>query len=50
MCAGTTAEAKKTLCIVMEKSAKSEMRKYVAGCFCFQQTPKKKGFGSMAQK
>jgi hypothetical protein len=49
MCVGKTAGAKKTLRMVREKSAKSEMRKYVAGYLCFQQTPKE-DFGSTASK
>jgi len=40
MCVGKTAEAKKTLCIVREKSAKSEMRRYPDRLLLLQQTKK----------
>lgn len=48
MCVGKTAGVKKTLCIVREKSAKSEMRRYPGRLLLLQHT--QKSFGNMAAK
>jgi hypothetical protein len=48
MCVGKTAGAKKTLYIVREKSAKSDMRRYPGRLLLLQQA--QKSFGNLVAK